>query len=273
MTWFSDIPAMYLLYTWPGGQLQRPAPQRAATGALARLRYTPGTCAVKRAGGDISRGAKASSNHVTVRPPRLRQPHRVARRATRWSPRPSSASLPAGRGSGTPGPLRSVTSTRITSSAILTATVTVSPGAPEPLCRRLLEKSSPTSRVATSPHGWPEPSSPSTNARASLARSARPASVTVSRTASPAISAPAFPAAHAPGITRAAGRTQRDARSTRRQTSRQGRPRNGHRNPVKRLPTPLLAPIPVRYASVDTATQRPTALQGDTCWDREETPR
>jgi hypothetical protein len=40
------------------------------------------------------------------------------------------------------------------------------------------------------------------NARASLARSARPASVTVSRTAAPAISAPAFPAALAPGKSR-----------------------------------------------------------------------
>ena len=93
------------------------------------------------------------SNQVTVCPPRLRHPHRVARRATRWSPRPSSASLPVGRGSGTPGPLRSVTSTRMTSFAVLTATVTVSPGAPEPLCRRLLEKSSLTSKAATSPHG------------------------------------------------------------------------------------------------------------------------
>ena len=34
-----------------------------------------------------------------------------------------------------------------------------------------------------------------------------------------------------------------------------------------------LAPIPVRHASVDTATQRPTALQGDTRRDTEETPR
>ena len=59
----------------------------------------------------------------------------------------------SGRGSGAPGPLRSVTSTRITSFTVLTATVTVSPGAPEPLCRRLLEKSSPTSNAATSPHG------------------------------------------------------------------------------------------------------------------------
>jgi hypothetical protein len=139
------------------------------------------------------------SSHVTVRLSRRRQPHRAARRATRWSPRPSSASLPAGRGSGTPGPLRSVTSTRITPFSALTATVTVSPGAPEPLCRRLLEKSSPTSNAATSPHGCPGPSSPSTNARASRARSARPASVTVSRTARPAITAPAFPAARIPG--------------------------------------------------------------------------
>ncbi len=187
-------------------------PKRAGTNATARTRYKPGTSPGRCQPCDIS-------NQVTVRLPRRRQPHRVARRATRWSPRPSSASLPAGRGSGTSGPLRSVTSTRITPSAILTATVTVSPGAPEPLCRRLLEKSSPTSSAVTSPHGWPEPSSPSTNARASRARSARPASVTVSRTARPAISAPAFPAAQAREITRAAGRTQRDARSTRRQTS------------------------------------------------------
>ena len=34
-----------------------------------------------------------------------------------------------------------------------------------------------------------------------------------------------------------------------------------------------LAPIPVRYASVATATQRSTALQGDTPRDRDETPR
>jgi hypothetical protein len=34
-----------------------------------------------------------------------------------------------------------------------------------------------------------------------------------------------------------------------------------------------LAPVPVRHASVDTATQRPTALQDDTLRDREETAR
>ncbi|HLM89485.1 MAG TPA: hypothetical protein VK284_10745 [Streptosporangiaceae bacterium] len=34
-----------------------------------------------------------------------------------------------------------------------TVTVTVSPGAPEPLCRTLLPKSSLTSKTAASPHG------------------------------------------------------------------------------------------------------------------------
>jgi hypothetical protein len=41
----------------------------------------------------------------------------------------------------------------------------------------------------------------------------------------------------------------------------------------RRFRRPSWARTPVRYLSVDAATQRPTALQGDTCWDREETPR
>jgi len=52
-----------------------------------------------------------------------------------------------------PRPARSATSTRLTSVAVLTATVAVPPGAPEPPCRRLLTKSSPTSNVATSRTG------------------------------------------------------------------------------------------------------------------------
>jgi hypothetical protein len=64
-----------------------------------------------------------------------RHPHRVASPATSCSPRLPSASRPAGRSSGTPGPLRSVTSTRTVLSQALTATVTVSPAAAEPLCR------------------------------------------------------------------------------------------------------------------------------------------
>ena len=68
-----------------------------------------------------------SSNQVTDCPPRRRrQPHRVARSATRWSPRPPSASRPAGRSSGVSGPARSVTSTRTMPSPAMTVTVTAS---------------------------------------------------------------------------------------------------------------------------------------------------
>ena len=73
-----------------------------------------------------------SSNQVTVRPPRCRHPHRAARPATRCSPRPPSASRPAQESSGTPGPLRSVTSTRTRPSPALTATVTVPPRSARP---------------------------------------------------------------------------------------------------------------------------------------------
>jgi len=98
-----------------------------------------------------------SSNQVTVRPPRRRHPHRTARPATSESPRPFSVSPPAvGRSSGTPGPLRSVTSTRISPSPVLTATVTICPGSPDPLCRTLLPDSPLTSKTASSPHGGTE---------------------------------------------------------------------------------------------------------------------
>ena len=50
-----------------------------------------------------------------------------------------------------------------------------------------------TSAAASSPHGCPGPSTPTANARATPARSARPATVTLSRICGPAISAPAFP--------------------------------------------------------------------------------
>jgi hypothetical protein len=183
-----------------------------------------------------------NSNQVTVRPPRLRHPHRAARWATRWSPRPSSASLPAGRGSGTPGPLRSVTSTRITSFTVLTATVTVSPGAPEPLCRGYWRKARPP---ATQPR-------PRTGDRglASLLQRREPAAPAppvpqASRSPGPPAQSSAHPPSRPPSsreIARVGGWTHADARSTRRQTSSQGTPRNGHRNPVKRLPTPLPGP-------------------------------
>ena len=73
------------------------------------------------------------SNQVTVRPP---PPPPRGKAGNEMKPRPASASLPPRCGSGTPGSLRSVTSTRITPFAVSTATV--SPGAPEPLRRILL---------------------------------------------------------------------------------------------------------------------------------------
>ena len=97
-----------------------------------------------------------SSNQVTIRPPRRRDPHRAARAVTSWSPRPPSASRPTWRSSGVPGPARSVTSTRTMASPALIATVIVSPGAPEPECRTELPKTSLTSKTATSPHVAPD---------------------------------------------------------------------------------------------------------------------
>ena len=61
-----------------------------------------------------------SSNQVTVRPPRRRQPQLAASPATSPSPRPPSASPPQARSCGTPRPPRSVTSTRTTPPAAWT---------------------------------------------------------------------------------------------------------------------------------------------------------
>ena len=159
-----------------------------------------------------------SSNQVTVRPPRRRQPHRAARPATSAAPGrlPRHHRRPQLRH---PRPPRSVTSTRTTPPAALTATVTVSPGAPEPLCRTLLPNSSLTSRAASSPHGCPGPSTPATNARATRARSARPASVTLSRTPPWPSAHPPSPPARVPGNRPGRGRTHGDARPTRRRAS------------------------------------------------------
>ena len=98
--------------------------------------------------------------------------------------------------------------------------------------------------------------------------------VTVSRTARPAISAPAFPAALVPGKSRGppGGHTGMDARLGGKRQAR-ARPGTGTGTPSSGYPHRSLAPIPVRYASVDTATQRPTALQGDTYWDTDEMAR
>jgi hypothetical protein len=204
-----------------------------------------------------------------MRPPRRRQPHRAARLATSCSPRPPSASPPGERSSGVPVPARSVTSTRTMPPPALTATVTVSPGAPEPLCRTELPKTSLTSKTAASPHGCPGPSTSPTNVRAARARSARPASVTLSRIARPAITAPALPRPPRPG--KPAGQ-RADAGKCTLSSAPNVKPYTGLRGPpsvdssvpaapvrgrpckADGSPHRSQAPIFVRYTSVDTAT-------------------
>ena len=109
----------------------------------------------------------------------------------------------------------------MTSFAVLTATVTVSPGTPGPLCRMLLTKSSPTSRAATSPHGCPGPSTP-VYERAGDPRPLCPPRKRHGLRTAPVISATAlpFPARTGPGKSpgRRAG-AHGDARSTRRRAS------------------------------------------------------
>lgn len=76
-----------------------------------------------------------------------------------------------------------------------------------------------TSSAASSPRGCPGPSTPAVNARATRARSARPATVTLSRIAL-AISAPAFPGPPASReTTRGRRRAHRDERPTQRYAS------------------------------------------------------
>jgi hypothetical protein len=170
----------------------------------------------------------------------------------------------------------------------MTATVTVSAGAPEPLCRTELPKASLTSKTATSPHGCPDPSTSETNVRAARARSARPASVTLSRTATLAITVPTLPRPPHPGETSRAAGGRRDMHAQlgpERQAGTTGLPsslpvtRPWSWHPVRGRPCEAdgpahrsLAPIPVRYASVDPATCRSAARQGDTRRDREERP-
>jgi hypothetical protein len=126
-----------------------------------------------------------------------------------------------------------------------------------------------TSKAASSPHGCPGPSTPTANARATRARSARPATVTLSRISSPAISSPALPGRPPPEKSPGpAGRVYGNARSTQRLTSS----RNTRLAwPVRARPwkadgahRPSWRPDAVRYMSVDTATGRSTAPQGDT---------
>ena len=133
--------------TTPSGQSQSTATTEPHTQRARRIRREHGKVSGTEPRADSFRDSHSgqpcrSSNQVTVRPPRRCQPHRADRAATSPRPRPPSASWPASCSSGTPGPTRSVISTRTTPSLTLTATVIVSLGAPDRLCRRLLPKSS-----------------------------------------------------------------------------------------------------------------------------------
>jgi hypothetical protein len=115
-----------------------------------------------------------------------------------------------------------MTSTRITHSPAVTATVTIPPGAPERLWRTLLPKSSLTKSAVSVPHGCPEPSTPATNARATRARSASPANVTLSRTLT--ISARVLPWPPAGEAHRSRAHGHGNVRSTQPLTSSRKRP-------------------------------------------------
>ena len=187
-----------------------------------------------------------SSNQVTVRPSCRRHPHRAASTATSPSPATPPRHRQQDAATGTLGPLRSATSTRTTPPPAVTVTVTVPPGAPDSLCRRLLPKLAhqqdrgPCARV-------PGPSTSPTNPRAARARSARPASVTLSRTAASAICAPALPGRPAPGRPPGQPATGMHARlsATRQARTRRRRgPSVAVREKPTVRPTVLVAPTP-----------------------------
>ena len=181
----------------------------------------------------------------------------------------------AGRSCGVPPPPRSVTSTRTMPSPALTATVTVSPAAPEPQCRTLLPNSSLTSSATSSPHGCPgRAPRPRTHGQHAPAPPARQAS-RLPDTPRPSAHPPSRP----PSSRKSRG-PRPDTRGCTPDSAANVKPGNaaGTARPWPSVKQPTVrtdreGTKPVRYASVDTATQRPAALQGDTPRDREETPR
>jgi hypothetical protein len=98
-----------------------------------------------------------------------------------------------------PRAVRSATSTRTMPQPAITATGTVPPGRPNPLCRIYCRSARSPARRRHPRSGAEVPSTRPTNVRTIRARTARPASVTLSRISGPAISAPAFPGRPAPG--------------------------------------------------------------------------
>ena len=139
--------------------------------------------------GAAARTRSPSARHAAATPTAPRGPQRAEA--------PGRLPYPGQHGcsSGTSGPLRSVTSTRTRPSPTrtLTATVTVPPAAPTGYAGHYCRTARSPARRRQPRTGDPGPSTPPTNARATRARSARPATVTLSRMSRPAISAPAFP--------------------------------------------------------------------------------
>jgi hypothetical protein len=164
----------------------------------------------------ISRAA--ALNQVTIRPPRRRQPHRAASPATSPSPRPSSASPPARRSSGTPR---------------ATAVSDLNPDQSVPGPDRDRDRLSRITRAAVLhtitqqlPVNQQDGDIPARVHRAEhrVHERARPASVTLSRTAAPAISAPALPRPPDCGITGPPDGHTGDARPAHRGTSSRNMP-------------------------------------------------
>jgi hypothetical protein len=127
----------------------------ASTARTPFLRERPSRAACRRAAHAV-RVRRPHARDVADDLPPARIP-RAARQSTRYSPRPPpSRPEPPGRNAGTVTPLRSATSTLMTSPAASTVTVTVLPGSPEALCRTLLVTSSLSRSTAVSPAGcWP----------------------------------------------------------------------------------------------------------------------
>jgi hypothetical protein len=160
-----------------------------------------------------------------------------------------------------PGPLRSLTSTEHQAVPGPDGDLTSAPGSPGLLRRTLL----PDQQQCVIPAQVPRAGHCACG-RAGDPRPLRPATVTLSRT--PPLSAhPPF-LIHPAWLISNRGRTPGDGRPVQRHTSsrnpRPGRPVRGCPWKADGAHRPSWRPDAVRYMSVDTATQRSTAIQGDT---------
>jgi hypothetical protein len=247
---------------------RRPVARRDSRRSIARMRAAAfaGACSRGRRR-QAQMSAVDSSNQVTVRRPRRRQPHRAAMPATSCRPRPPSASRSAGRSRGAPGPPRSATSTRTTPPLALTATVTVPPSPTRCAARYCRTTRSPRPRSTDAQHRAP------LHERAGDPRPLRPPAPQASQSPGP----PAQPSAHPPsgppppGKSRGPpGRHTPDGRPTRRRASspdtppeRAPEPRQAatHTAPWPRFPsaicpwTPQHAD-PQRYKVTHAGTQK-----------------